>query len=430
MSIIERDRAAAWFSDMEEGCPLLVCSEIGSEGRNFQFASNLILFDLPLNPDLLEQRIGRLDRIGQKSTIQLHVPYFEETGQAVLLRWLDEGLDIFSHTCPAAQNLFSQLKPALLEAMEINDPDPVQIEQLIQATSQLHRELNEAMQKGRDHLLEINSCREPQASRIKQQLELIDSAQDLQPYLENLLALFGVDIEEHSIGNIILRPGNHMITESIPGLNREGMTCTFDRQTALTHEDRHFLSWEHPLTRGCIETAMNLEQGRSSVATIKHPAIPSGTLLLEMLFVLECTAPKALQANRFLPATPIRLLLTQKNQDISDRLPATELSQALAPLEKNTAKKIIASLRKLLAAMIEQGEALANDQRNELIAAGINRSAEHFSHETERLTALQRVNPNVRQEEIELLIAQVEAMHDHMLDATMRLDAVRLIVSV
>lgn len=38
--------------------------EIGSEGRNFQFASNLVMFDLPFNPDLLEQRIGRLDRIG------------------------------------------------------------------------------------------------------------------------------------------------------------------------------------------------------------------------------------------------------------------------------------------------------------------------------------------------------------------------------
>ena len=61
----------------------LLCSEIGSEGRNFQFAHHLVLFDLPSNPDLLEQRIGRLDRIGQTQTIRLHVPYFENSAQSL-----------------------------------------------------------------------------------------------------------------------------------------------------------------------------------------------------------------------------------------------------------------------------------------------------------------------------------------------------------
>ena len=76
MEIVERDRAAAYFAARENGSQLLLCSEIGSEGRNFQFAHHLMLFDLPLEPDLLEQRIGRLDRIGQTRVIQLHVPYF------------------------------------------------------------------------------------------------------------------------------------------------------------------------------------------------------------------------------------------------------------------------------------------------------------------------------------------------------------------
>ena len=62
MSIIERDRAAAYFSDSENGAQVLLSSSIGSEGRNFQFACHLVLFDLPENPDLLEQCIGRLDR--------------------------------------------------------------------------------------------------------------------------------------------------------------------------------------------------------------------------------------------------------------------------------------------------------------------------------------------------------------------------------
>ncbi len=66
MSIVERDKAAAYFAQQEEGAQVLISSSIGSEGRNFQFAKDLVLFNLPDNPDLLEQSIGRLDRIGQK----------------------------------------------------------------------------------------------------------------------------------------------------------------------------------------------------------------------------------------------------------------------------------------------------------------------------------------------------------------------------
>ncbi len=77
MSILERDKAAAYFAQEEGGAQVLICSEIGSEGRNFQFANQLVMFDLPFNPDLLEQRIGRLDRIGQKRDIDIHVPYLK-----------------------------------------------------------------------------------------------------------------------------------------------------------------------------------------------------------------------------------------------------------------------------------------------------------------------------------------------------------------
>jgi len=84
MSIVERDKAAHFFATQDKGAQIMLCSEIGSEGRNFQFSHHLVLFDLPLNPDLLEQRIGRLDRIGQTRDVNIHVPYFEKTAQEVL----------------------------------------------------------------------------------------------------------------------------------------------------------------------------------------------------------------------------------------------------------------------------------------------------------------------------------------------------------
>ena len=113
MTLLQRDRSAAYFSE-EEGARLLVCSEIGSEGRNFQFAHHLVLFDLPDDPELLEQRIGRLDRIGQEQTINIHVPYVKGAHGEVLARWYHEGLGAFEHSLHGSSEIVRELggKPA------------------------------------------------------------------------------------------------------------------------------------------------------------------------------------------------------------------------------------------------------------------------------------------------------------------------------
>lgn len=119
MSIIERDKAAAYFAQEEGGAQVLICSEIGSEGRNFQFANQLVMFDLPFNPDLLEQRIGRLDRIGQKRDIDVYVPYLTETSQAILARWFQEGLNAFAETCPAGRAVYDAFAERLIPILPL-----------------------------------------------------------------------------------------------------------------------------------------------------------------------------------------------------------------------------------------------------------------------------------------------------------------------
>lgn len=79
---------------------MLLCSEIGGEGRNFQFCSHLLLFDLPVHPDALEQRIRHLDRVGQRGTIQVAVPYVEGTPSQALFEW-HKLTGVFEHPFPA-----------------------------------------------------------------------------------------------------------------------------------------------------------------------------------------------------------------------------------------------------------------------------------------------------------------------------------------
>jgi len=116
MTIMARDKAAANFSK-ENGANLLIASEIGSEGRNFQFAHHLILFDLPLDAALVEQRIGRLDRIGQTENIIIHVPYVKGSGQEVMFRWYHNGLNAFGTPMMSGGELFLKYTDELIAAL-------------------------------------------------------------------------------------------------------------------------------------------------------------------------------------------------------------------------------------------------------------------------------------------------------------------------
>jgi len=75
--------------------PLLLCSESGGEGRNLQFCNTLINFDIPWNPMAIEQRIGRIDRIGQTREVFVFNLVTTGTIEDEVLRILDEKINMF-----------------------------------------------------------------------------------------------------------------------------------------------------------------------------------------------------------------------------------------------------------------------------------------------------------------------------------------------
>jgi ATP-dependent helicase HepA len=425
LSIIERDRAAAYFADMESGTQVLVCSEIGSEGRNFQFAHHLVLFDLPLNPDLLEQRIGRLDRIGQTETIRIHVPYLEQSAQAVMLQWYHEGLDAFEHTCPAGHTVFVEVEAALLDSIYDNSRLP----ELVDKTRELNHSLNAALHRGRDRLLEYNSCRPQAANAIKAQAEALDTDTRLFSYLEQVFDCYGIELEPHSEGSHIIHPGEHMHSSSFPGLRDEGMTFTCERAIALANEDRQFITWEHPLVTGAIDMVLGNELGNCAMTAIKYGNAKPGTLLLECLYTLDTVSSDVLQTSRYLPPTTIRVVIDQYENDHSETLTHELINSSREAIPADTAIKIVRTYTQLLRDMVSSSETLANRQAPELLAAAQKKSQHTLAHEIERLKALARVNPNVRPEEIEFMELQQEALTAALEAATLRLDALRVVVA-
>ena len=425
LSILERDRSAAYFADRDYGTQVLICSEIGSEGRNFQFAHHLILFDLPLNPDLLEQRIGRLDRIGQTETIGIHVPWLQHSAQQILQHWYHDGLGAFEHICPAGQTVYSAVETQLLDAVRT----PQQPTALVETSRELNRSLNADLHRGRDRLLEYSSCRPAAARDLKERAMKIDQDLQLFSYLEQLCDCFDIDMEPHSTGSYILRPGEHMHTGSFPGLRDEGMTITCERDIALANEDQEFINWEHPLLTGAIDMVLSNETGNSAMSTIRHTAVKPGTLLLECLYRLDSISSEVLQTSRYLPTGVIRVVTDQHGNDLGDTLSHELINSLRETIKSDTAVRVIRGYTDLLRNMVNTSEAFANTQTPAILAAARKQAQQMLGREIERLAALAQVNPNVRAEEIGFLELQQEAVMSALDSATLRLDALRVLVA-
>lgn len=428
MTIIERDRAAAWFSDEEFGAQVLICSEIGSEGRNFQFSHHLILFDLPLHPDLLEQRIGRLDRIGQQHDINIHVPYFTGSSQQRLFEWYHEGHNAFLGTSPTAQALEQQfaerLEPALLNQLEAAD-----WQQLLLEARDIRQKLTEEMHKGRDRLLEINSSGRGRGEQLAKQIARQEKSFDLPIYMEQLFDAFGIHSEDHSDNAFILRPSEKMLDASFPLGSDEAVTITYDRELALSREDMQFITWEHPMVQGGMDLVLAGPMGNSTVALLKNKAIKPGTVLVELLYVSEAIAPRHLQLGRYMPPTVIRCLLDQQGRDLADKVSFETLNAQLETVPRASAAKFARSQRDKLAELIRKADDLIQPRHLEQVQLAQSLFNQTLKTEIERLMALQQINPNVRDEEINLLRNHLAEGTLLLNKASIRLEAVRVLVA-
>jgi len=427
MDLISRDRAAAYFADPDEGAQILVCSEIGSEGRNFQFSSHLILFDLPLIPDLLEQRIGRLDRIGQKNDIQIHVPFYENSAQALLFDWYHLGINAFEQTNPAGEVIYGHCEVALLNALS-EPSDDIQKKNLIQSTKAFTANVKKNLEQGRDRLLELASYHDADAKAL---VEIVAKEQSKSPqeFLERVFDRFGVQSEEHSANCSILHPTDHMLNGDFPYLPEDGLTVTYDRQIALSREDMAFLSWEHPMCGAAIDLSLSNEMGKACVAVLKNKAVKPGTLLVECLFKLETVAPKSLQANRYLPATMIRILLDGQGRDLSKNVSHENICKQVHKLQKGIGKKILASEESNIREIISKATGIANQHSQIFKETAVEKMQLLLQGELDRLTLLQNRNAGIRNEELDFLRQQQVLLKDFIAEAHCQLDAVRVMVT-
>jgi ATP-dependent helicase HepA len=179
------------------------------------------------------------------------------------------------------------------------------------------------------------------------------------------------------------------------------------------------------MVTGAMDLLLGAETGNCAFAVL--PAENERMLILELILVLETIAAPRLHADRFLPLTPVRLMVSNKLEDVSGVFRDTTWERRL---QKGSPYKLIENAeiaRRTLPAMFQTATTLAETK-----AAALRRSAIHemnrlLGHEVERLQTLAKVNDHVRPQEIRLAQAQQERLATALQQSRLRLDSLRLI---
>jgi len=278
-------------------------------------------------------------------------------------------------------------------------------------------------------LLERNSCKPEIARALIDEIVAGESDGTLEKYLESLCETFGVDQEYHSEGTLILRPSAHMLTGHFPGLKEDGTTVTFSRNKALAREDIEFLTWEHPMILQAMDMVHSTELGNAALGTIKLKGVAPGTMLLEVLYTVSCIAPRALQVERFLPISPMRLLVDARGKDLAELVPHERLNQLIEKVKKSTALAIIKQVRGEVEDKMSLAAQQAASKLQVILTDAEKAMYQVLGTELDRLTALRLVNPSIRQEELDDLSCRIEECAIHIRHANLQLQALRLIIT-
>ncbi len=430
MNLMNRDRQAAYFAE-PGGADILLSTEIGSEGRNFEFAKHLILFDLPKLPDLLEQRIGRLDRIGQKNDIQIHVPYVEKSSDELLMRWYHEGFNAFESSPRGGTELYATIREelkALLDSAEAGDFPEKEFAKFLKTTQELHQEIEKKLEEGQDQLIEFNSFNHSKAMAFVAELKAQDDSNDLKDFMLNIFNQLGVDTEDmNDPFTFFIRPSDNMYIPHFPGLDNEGMTITFKRENALKREDITFLSWDHPMVVGIMDYISSKEMGNVTIASWTTSSKES--FLFEGYFLLSCIADKKLQLQKYFPPTPLRVLLNSQFADLTQKLPKKFIDENTGTIDSERRAQMKELPKDFLKECIKKGKEMCLARAKQYKEKFRDDMLKTMNGEIERLEALRKVNPTVSATEILMLKFNRDNMLKAMDKAELSLDSLRLIVS-
>ena len=249
LSAARRDIEVAQFR-AEDGPSILVSTEAGGEGRNFEFCHRLVLYDLPWQPSTVEQRIGRLDRIGRRMPVQ--VIYFRPpAGIGADVVRLFESIGLFREPMAGLEPQLAHIERAIEDiAIEADRTlTDAQLASLLAEAQAARTRIHEAAyrQLHRDaYRAELGPAI---LARVPPDLDAL-----IERFVINAASRLGFHVEQvRGPRAYAIEFGNEALIDSLPGVPAgTSFLGTFDREHAVDDETIDFFSSGHALVEGLL----------------------------------------------------------------------------------------------------------------------------------------------------------------------------------
>jgi superfamily II DNA or RNA helicase len=296
----EKMQEAATLFQNEPGYRFMICDESGGEGRNLQIADCIIHFDLPWSPALLEQRIGRLDRIGREPSkdVLSVVVYSQDSVEKSLFRLYNEGLGIFTQSLCGMELAFGQIQSTIENALKADIrfglPDAIpKIAEYVKKISEevereryfdMARQLDINLQNKFDKLIE-HFTRDNGKTLMKTMLAWLPRVgfhgiriESMFSDSSRVVTVFTNDLNAGLMKQAVYYPPS---LDDIIGRSRyrSGVRGTFSREAAVKHEDLIFFAPLNPLFDSITRNAEECYQGRCTAMSFEGKVNWTGVLL-------------------------------------------------------------------------------------------------------------------------------------------------------
>ncbi len=275
---------------------VFISTEAGAKGLNLQFAGTLINYDLPWNPQRIEQRIGRIHRYGQsKDVLVINFVASDNEAQKLTLEILTQKLELFGTVLGASDEV--------LHETSTSSPEPLvgalgagfetrlrRIYERARSQDEIEAELvalREAMEEDRESFEDIRNRTsglietrfDDQVKRVFRDIQtslsddLAEFDTDLEEVIESFLDAAGIEYERMEIeGAVQLKIAP---SDKLPGGFRDGFLCHIgDPRNAGDADPLHL---GHPLVLAALEEARASSRANHSIRADPADGLPPGT---------------------------------------------------------------------------------------------------------------------------------------------------------
>lgn len=249
---------------------ILVSSRVGSEGLDFQFCSTLVNYDLPWNPMEVEQRIGRLDRIGQASpTIAIINLWTKGTVEERILKRLYDRIGIFERSVGDLEAILGEvsgkIQSDILRAALNPDEMDRATERIAQVIERRRTEI-QALEESAASFVGVDAFFDEEVAAIRKRRRYITGEQlrmFVMDFFRNNAPKTRVEYDprtnrgtlspDEQLRNFLRKSGKIGEVLSIAAAVGESLPVTFDNQAAYENPRLEFLSVLHPLVQAIAE---------------------------------------------------------------------------------------------------------------------------------------------------------------------------------